>query len=182
MSFNGVSGFLRLPNETTAESLFRLINNQLDLTIDKQSPRITDWGHLDAYIGDYPFVLMIDELNVLCDTVGSELVRVFKTYFLDKANRHLVVTSHQPFVAENAGAGGENAGYGVADSVHSDSVAALSDRALTVVPMPVSCDVIRLKRVNVVRCNKITHSVAASTATFRRSCTLSVYKAKSPHL
>lgn len=86
--------------------------------------------------------------------MGCELTRVSKTYFLDKANRHLVVTSHQPFVAENVGAGCENAGYGVADGVErlwSDSVATLSDRSLTVVPMPLSCDVIRLKRMNVVR-------------------------------
>jgi hypothetical protein len=164
VSFNGVSGFLRLTDETPSESLFRLITNQLDLTIDKQSPRVTDWDRLDAHIGDEPFVLMIDELNVLCNTVDSELARVLKTYFLDKASRHLVATSHQPFVAENVGAGGENAGHGATGCIHklwSDSMAALSERSLTLVPMPVSCDVSRLKRMNTVRCSMITHSVAA---------------------
>ena len=64
VSFNGVSGFVRLMDETPTESLFRLITNQLDMTIDKQSPRVTDWKSLDVYIGDEPFVLLIDELNV----------------------------------------------------------------------------------------------------------------------
>jgi hypothetical protein len=155
VSFNGVAGFVRLVDETPTESLFRLITNQLDEAIDKQSPRVTDWDLLDAYIGNQPFVLLIDELNVLCNTVGSEMARVLKCYFLDKANRHLVVTSHQPFLD----AGHEAAGH--VQKLWSDSVTELSNRSWTLVPMPVSCDVSLLQGMNATKCSAITPSLAA---------------------
>jgi hypothetical protein len=146
VSFNGVAGFVRLKDETPVESLFRLITNQLDKAIDNQSPRVTDWDLLGAHIGDEPFVLLIDELNVLCNnTVGSELMSVLTRYFLDKANRCLVVTS-----------------LDISHQLWSNSVTtALSERSLTLVPMPVSRDVPQLKLMNEVRCSKITPSLAA---------------------
>lgn len=48
------------------------------------------------------------------------------------AGNHLVVTSYQPFVAENTGEGGENVGHEVAGDGHrlwSDRVVELSDRS-----------------------------------------------------
>jgi hypothetical protein len=59
-------------------------------------PDISDWEKLDAHIGRDPFVLLIDELNALCFPIISEVMKILSTYFLDKINRFLVVSSHMP--------------------------------------------------------------------------------------
>lgn len=153
VSFNGVSGFDSLKGETHSDSLFRLITNQLDKDIGTQTLRVTDWEQLNTFIGNTPFVLMIDELNVLCEVVGSELAGVLKRYFLDPHNRQLVVTSHQPYVEDNTST--------LVDKVWSDSVTALSDRGMTLVPMPLCANVPLLQNMDMVRCSGITASLAA---------------------
>ena len=153
VSFNGISGFQRLRNETPCESLFRVITNQLDVSISETSRRVTDWKQLDDHIGDEQFVLLIDEINVLCSVIGSELARVLKLYFLDKVNRHIVVTSHQPFLSVN----NDN----VVGKFWSDSVAKLSDRSLTLVPMPVCYTTVELVGMDAIKCSSLTRSKAS---------------------
>lgn len=168
VSFNGVSGFKRMKNETPCESLYRLVTNQLDPSLDRQAPRIMDWITLDAYISSERFVLLIDELNVLCSSVGSELAGVLKSYFLDKAGRHLIVTSHQPYLENSVAVGGGGGSeYDVNDvaagvgKMWSDSVEALSERSLTLVSMPHCTDVTLLRNMDILYCSAITPSVAA---------------------
>eukprot|EP01039_Chlorochromonas_danica_P000798 gene798-866_t len=147
VSFNGTSGFLRVPGESASEALYRLMTNQLDLRIGKQSRRVVDWDALDMHIGEQ-----------------HELAGVLKRYFLDKVNRHLVVTSHQQPFLNDSGDGALDRGDAGVDvfKLWSDSVTALSERSLTLVPMPFCSDVSRLKLMNVVRCRKITQSLLAA--------------------
>eukprot|EP00981_Chlorochromonas_danica_P013773 scaffold6852_cov215-Ochromonas_danica.AAC.10 len=138
VSFNGTSGFLRVPGESASEALYRLMTNQLDLRIGKQSRRVVDWDALDMHIGEQQFVLLIDEINVLCTTVWAASWR--------------------------DGDGALDRGDAGVDvfKLWSDSVTALSERSLTLVPMPFCSDVSRLKLMNVVRCRKITQSLLAA--------------------
>lgn len=161
ISFNGVSGFVRIAGENPVESLYRLITNQLDDTIGKQAPRLVNWEDLDCYIGEAPFVLIIDELNVLCTPIGSELALVLKTFFLDKRNRYLVVTSHQPFLEECATNDEDSSGQRNLPRMWSDSVSLLSDRSLTLIPMPTSNNVEQLQSMHTTACSRITNALAA---------------------
>eukprot|EP00981_Chlorochromonas_danica_P016056 scaffold15402_cov547-Ochromonas_danica.AAC.1 len=100
ISFNGVAGFVRKLEESNEQSLYRLITNQLDSKIDPEQPRAIDWDMIDHYIGEQPFVLLIDEINVLAKKIGTRLADILKKYFLDKKNRHLVMSTHHAIMAQ----------------------------------------------------------------------------------
>eukprot|EP01031_Cornospumella_fuschlensis_P027240 gene27240-32909_t len=154
-SFSGTSGFQRLHGEAPCEALFRVITNELDANIPKQAPRVVDWHNLNAFLGSEPFVLMIDGLNTLCPIVETDLAAVLKEHFLDRKNRHLVITSYQPFLTEGRGDTTVSAGAAVAAGQ------LWGDRPLTIVPMPVCNDVARLRGMSTLYCSKITSSLAA---------------------
>lgn len=103
VTFNGVSGFCPLQDETPSESLYRVITNQLDDSIPETARRSCNWRELDEFICSKPFVLLIDEINVLCSEIGSDLAKILKEYFLDKPNRHTVLTSHHPLFHNKEG-------------------------------------------------------------------------------
>lgn len=159
VSFNGVSGFHRLPDESPLESLFRIMTNQLNSDIGRETRRVTDWQQLHNYIGEAPFVLLIDEINVLSTTVGSELARILKVYFLDMPNRYLVVSSHQPFL-DSADTPDEDSRRAL-PRMWSESVTALSDRPLVLFSLPTSDNVALLRRMHRTACSRITASLVA---------------------
>lgn len=150
ISFNGETDFHKLQGESPIEALFRVITNQLDLQINKNQARKCDWKALDDHIGPAPFVLLIDEINILCSTIGSDLALILKKYFIVKANRCLIVTSHQPFVTESV----DNMGI----SLWSDSASQLSQRSLTLLSMPESYDMTELKQMDEIKCAALTRS------------------------
>eukprot|EP01031_Cornospumella_fuschlensis_P025317 gene25317-30571_t len=104
------------------------------ILIARQATRVEDWNSLNAFLGNEPFVLMIDGLNTLCPIVEPDLAAVLKEHFLDRKDRHLVITSYQPFLTE--GKGDTTVSAGAADA----SGQLWGDRPLTIVPMPVYND------------------------------------------
>jgi len=98
ISFNGSNDFKRFPDETDEEALFRVIACQFaDRTVAQLKRKVTvDWEGLNTHIGDVPFVLLIDEINRLCDPISATVANLLKQYFLNPRNRYLVVTSHHP--------------------------------------------------------------------------------------
>jgi hypothetical protein len=79
------------------------MTNQLDTRIDPTQPRTCDWETLDKYIGETPFVLLIDEIDALCLPIQSDLAFVLKKYFFHEMNRSLVMTSQWSFLAKDGG-------------------------------------------------------------------------------
>ena len=51
VSFNGTSGFERLPSETEEAALFRVIAKQFTKSDDFKGKFSIDWGSIDEYIG-----------------------------------------------------------------------------------------------------------------------------------
>lgn len=154
VSFNGVSGFRRsLSTETETEALFRMITNQLDPSMETQSKRYVDWKLVDNYIGEGPFVLLIDEINALTTTIGSDLAEILKEYFLDKKNRFLVMSSHQPFMT--------NVDGNSISPLWSDSVSLLSCRSIQLLKMPESYNIEQLIKMNETKCSGLTRSQAS---------------------
>jgi hypothetical protein len=107
-------------------------------------PDISDWEKLDAHIGTCPFVLLIDEMNALCFPIGSEVMKILKTYFLDKINRFLVVSSHIPLHLDDD------------NGVFRNSV--LSKRPTKIVELPVSNDLTKLREMGP-SCHNLNHKI-----------------------
>jgi hypothetical protein len=61
---------------------------------------VCDETALDQYIGNEPFVLLIDELNSLAAPLDGEASSVLRRLFQDKENRYLVFTTHVPMDTE----------------------------------------------------------------------------------
>lgn len=93
---NGSSPFKILDTETQTEGLIRNIASQLvDPAVDPTKIKCTA-KDLDEYIGDSPFVILIDELNAMANPVDEDAGRFLRSLFLDKENRYLVFTTHVP--------------------------------------------------------------------------------------
>jgi len=149
ISFNGGTYFRRLQGESASEALFRIITNQLDLQIDKNRTRNCDWKALDDHIGHMPFVLLIDDINILFPIIEIDLALILKKYFINKENRCLVVSSHHLFL--------ENAGI----PLWSDCESHLSMCSLSLLNMPESYNTTELTQMNEVHCAGITRSTAS---------------------
>ena len=70
ISFNGIdvlAGYQEKTDEDESSALFRLITNQIDPTFDP-----------DELIGDDPFVVLIDEINLLCRLIPTAVANVLK--------------------------------------------------------------------------------------------------------
>jgi hypothetical protein len=94
ISFNGFGQPLeRVTGETQCNAIIRNIVRQLiDPSVDQTKISCTA-EVLDAYIGDSPFVLLIDELNHLANPLLPKTKLFLQKYFLSKKNRYLVFTS-----------------------------------------------------------------------------------------
>jgi len=150
ISFNGTTNFRRLPSESDVQCLFRVITNQVDSRIDPSGERLVDWEALDRHIGSGKFVLLVDEINVLGNRISSELASVLKSSFIDKCNRQLVMTSHRPLLLPL-----------LSQSVWSESTSALSERSITLIPMPQTLDLESLRGMDRLSCTGITANFAA---------------------
>jgi hypothetical protein len=144
VSFNRTSGYRRLFGESEGEALFRVITNQIDPNMKQDQWRKCDWVSLDRFIGDAPFVLLIDEINMLTKTVGSELESVLKPYFLDKKNRYLVMSSHHVFINDDLGKGQGLQFWST----------------LIMLPMPESYNVRDLRTMDELHCSGITNRIS----------------------
>ncbi len=96
ISFNNSSNFMRLEEESEEEAFYRVIAAQLVDSNGYEGKVVPDWETLDRHIGVRPFVLLVDEINALSFPVSGKLSIILKKYFLDKANRFLVISSHFP--------------------------------------------------------------------------------------
>ena len=96
ITFNGSSNFKRLYEESEEEAFYRVIAAQLVDLNGYRGKIVPDWEFLDHHIGESPFVLLVDEINALSFPVSGKLSIILKNYFLDKANRFLVFSSHLP--------------------------------------------------------------------------------------
>ena len=98
ITFNGSSNFKTRPGESQCNCILRVVASQL-VDIGNRDPIDIECGEreLDHYIGDLPFVLLIDELNALATPVDAEAGYMLRRLFLDKHNRSLVFTTHVPF-------------------------------------------------------------------------------------
>ena len=101
LSFSQWSEFKRLPHETGTQALYRAITNLIDPTINKEERRACDWDALDQYIGTAPFVLLIDAIHGLHRAHNGDLEEVLLTYFVNKSNRQLLVSSHAPIFMDS---------------------------------------------------------------------------------
>jgi hypothetical protein len=154
VSFNSFSGFFRQAGESDSDGLYRLITNNLDPSMDPLAKRESDWDGLDKYIGTDKFVLIIDEINALSSKISENLQNTLKKYFLDKRNRHLVVSSHVPVFLQDSTC------HDVTDSVSPISMFSdlfINNRPICLLQMPESTDTNVL---NTMGCTGITSGMA----------------------
>ena len=98
VSFNSSSGFLRRDGETQKQAILRVIAQQLVEGTDSELDRLeVDEAELDRYIGNKPFLLLIDEINALSAShpLDPDTSSMLRDLFL-RENRHLVMTTHVP--------------------------------------------------------------------------------------
>jgi hypothetical protein len=122
ISFNRIVGFRPRIGESQRGAILRMIAAQLvtpsspERMVDIECDEIA----LDRYIGDDPFVLLIDELDDLAhDSIDRDANQLLRAMFLDKKNRYLVFTNRIPLTVDD--------GF-------------LHSRGCRVVPMPVETD------------------------------------------
>jgi hypothetical protein len=123
ISFNRNAGFRPRIGESQRGAILRMIAAQLvtpsspERMVDIECDEIA----LDRYIGDEPFVLLIDELSALAHgPIDHDAGQLLRAMFLDKKYRYLVFTTRIPLTVDD--------GF-----FHS--------RGCRVVPMPVETDV-----------------------------------------
>eukprot|EP01040_Poterioochromonas_malhamensis_P014682 gene14682-16298_t len=113
VSFNGACGFIRKPAERPEDSILRHIVSQL---IDQTAVTQDELLHFqyneevfERYLDEQtgygtssvvPFIMLIDELNVLGAPLSSLASKLLQRLFLRK-NRYLVFTTHVPFSLSN---------------------------------------------------------------------------------
>ncbi len=113
VSFNVACGFIRKPAERPEDSLLRHIVSQLidqtavteDELLHFQYSEELFERYLDEQTGygtssAVPFIMLIDELNVLGAPLSSLASKLLQRLFLRK-NRYLVFTTHVPFNLSN---------------------------------------------------------------------------------
>ena len=164
ISFNGMAGYQEKTDEDKSSALFRLITNQIDPTFDPDAERITDWKALDEFIGDDPFVLLIDEINSLCRLIPTAVANVLKKYFINKQNRQLIMTSHIPIAipADKSAESIVSTVSCVSEGIWSNSISGYIDRSVRIITMPESSDLqSHLTMDNKRNCNGITENMMA---------------------
>jgi hypothetical protein len=141
ISFNGHGNFERVKRETQADSIIRNIVRQLVPDVN-QKKIICAAKELDKYIGDKPFVLLIDELNKIRNPVGGDNEQsrnpvdqdakcLLQQLFLGKKNRYLVFTSHYRINI---------------DPLAADDMVSESDPGVKSISLPVSTDLETLRK------------------------------------
>jgi hypothetical protein len=101
ITFNGSANFQLRNGESQCATILRLIASQLvNIGVQESQRLVCDESALDNYIGNEPFVLLIDELNALAAPVDAEAGSLLRRLFLDKENRYLVFTTHVPIDIE----------------------------------------------------------------------------------
>jgi hypothetical protein len=99
ISFNGSSYFQLYEGESKKAAILRLIAAQL---CGETAPAKIECDEKasDAYLGDAPVVLLVDELNALQCPLESDAGLLLRKMFLDKRNRFLVFSTHVPMVVD----------------------------------------------------------------------------------
>jgi hypothetical protein len=101
ITFNGSSTFISREGESQTEAILRSIALQLvDASGLDPTCLVCNEKALDEYLGDFPVVLIIDELNALAVPIDADAGRMLRQLFLDKQNRYLVFSSHVPISVE----------------------------------------------------------------------------------
>ena len=102
ISFKASSGFTRREGETQKQAILRVIAQQLvEGTKDELDRLVVDAYALDKYIGEKPFVLLVDHINVISpyEPLNNEAAYTLRTMFVRK-NRHLVMSTLIPMGIE----------------------------------------------------------------------------------
>lgn len=154
VSFNGVRNYTPLAGEPYASELFRVITNEL-CDIDKDALRIIDWTSLENYINasKKPFILLIDEINGLCDKIDRSLFQALKL-FIDQKDRYLIMSSHKPFLEDADG-------FSSSFSFYDTAVSPSSQRSFVSLQLPVCHDIDTLREMDRVHCTGITDTFVA---------------------
>jgi hypothetical protein len=131
ISFNGSTNFIPMKGESQTHSIIRNIVWQLidHVGVDQRCIKCSA-DILDTHIGSSPFVLLIDELNAIAETLDGDAGHFLRTMFLDKKNRYLVFTSHIPMNVDP-----KLSGYMVG-----------SDRGVKSISLPVSTDLTMIRK------------------------------------
>lgn len=109
VSFNGASGFIRQYHESAEEAMMRQIVRQLidptALTEEELQGLVCNEEIFSAFLdqqtnygssSQIPFLVLIDDLNILGAPLPSPASKLLQRLFLRK-NRYLVFTTHIPF-------------------------------------------------------------------------------------
>ena len=102
ISFKGSDGFVRREGETQKQAILRVIAQQLvEGTEDELDRLLVDEYALDKYIGERPFVLLVDHIDVISpyEPLNNEAAYTLRTMFVRK-NRHLVMSTLIPMGIE----------------------------------------------------------------------------------
>ena len=100
ISFNGYGNFIPVEGESQTDAIIRNIVRQLiDPSVDQTKIKCTK-KDLDNYIGDSPFVLLIDDFNHLTEKMDEDASFLLRHTFVGKKNRYLVFTTQVPMVLE----------------------------------------------------------------------------------
>ena len=102
ISFKSSSGFVHREGETQKQAILRVIAQQLvEGTEDELVRLFVDEYALDDYIGAKPFVLLVDQINVISphEPLNDEAARTLRTRFLCE-NRHLMMSTFLPMGVE----------------------------------------------------------------------------------
>ena len=127
ISFKSSEGFKRRDGETQKQAILRGISQQLvEGTKDELHRLLVDEYALDDYIGAKPFVLLVDQINMILfgQLLDDEAAGLLRRMFLRK-NRYLVMSTLIPM--------------GI-DDMYSDN-----KRGYYRIPVPISINLIELK-------------------------------------
>jgi hypothetical protein len=138
ITFNGSSNFHRRQGESQRDAILRVIATQLVDIGDSDPFNIQcDEDELDNYIGELPFVLLVDELNALSAPIDGDAGGMLRRLFLDKKNRYLVFTTHIPISLEPQ-----------ASHYMTSLINPPSPRGCLTVPLPQCMDLVSLKKMS----------------------------------
>ena len=143
ISFNGNALFKHRVGESHEHAILRRIAVQFTNETDDFNfnvDRKTLLNYIAAESKEKSVVLIIDELNVLSTTLDESAAELLRSEFLDKKNRHLVITAHIPMNLDNTGNAAVVLGKRSASGMSSSSSlsTSTSDRGAHVIDMPLS--------------------------------------------
>ena len=103
ISFKSSSGFIRREGETQKQAILRVIAQQLvEGTEDELDRLVVDEYALDKYIGERPFVLLVDQIDALSpsEPLNVEAAYTLRALFVQE-NRHLLMSTLIPMGIES---------------------------------------------------------------------------------